>query len=190
MIEADMPIPKVFVGLRVPSSLARLLSDFRPTRGIEAEGVRWSEPRDLHITLKFLGAVAATTITQIVWKLRTIRSTRFTVCLVKADVFEDAGVLVVDIEKSAALLSIQTAVDQLVSNDGASLKARVFWPHITLARWNPIADDQVSNFDDIRTQLDSYTSALPVRSFLVEEIILYETVSGHYRISDKFRLGG
>jgi len=190
MTKVASPTRKMFVGIKVPLSLARLLTDFRRTQLIDDEGIQWSGPNDLHITLKFIGAVAATTITQILGTLGNIHSARFEVYLSGADVFQDVGVLVVDMQRDVELMSLQSTIAAALSGDGASSNGPAYRPHITLARWKNIATDQQSSQDVIRTQLDQYCQALPAKSFLVTEIILYETVSGHYRIVKEFKVDG
>jgi 2'-5' RNA ligase len=190
MTEVASPTRKVFVGIKVPLTLARQLADFPRTRLISDEGIRWSDPSDLHITLKFIGSVSTTTITQLIGKLRTIYSPYLEACISGADIFQDAGVLVVDIHNSPELLLLQATVAKALSIDRRWQNDRVYRAHVTLARWNATVISQQSNHDLMRTQLDEYCSALPVKSFPVREIVLYETFSGHYRIVEEFSLDG
>ncbi|MGB7267417.1 MAG: RNA 2',3'-cyclic phosphodiesterase [Terracidiphilus sp.] len=190
MIEVASPARKLFVGIKVPLTLAHQLADFPRTRLIYDEGIRWSDPNDLHITLKFIGSVTTTTATQLIGKLRTTYSPRLEACILGADIFQDAGVLVVDVHNSPELLLLQATVAEALGIDRRWQNDRVYRPHITLAHWNATATSQQSIHDLMRTQLDEYCSALPVKSFPVREIVLYETVSGHYRIVEEFRLAG
>ncbi len=190
MTEVASPTRKVFVGIKVPLSLARLLTDFRRTRLIDDESIRWSDPNDLHITLKFIGAIATTTITQIIGKLRNIHSPRFEASLAGADVFQDAGVLVVDIHNAPELLSLQATIAEVLSIGGELSNDRAYRAHVTLARWSTTTTSQPGNHDLMRIRLDEYCKALSAQSFVVEEIILYETASAHYRVLEEFKLDG
>lgn len=124
MTEVASLTRKVFVGIKVPLSLARLLTDFRRTRLIDDEGMRWSDPNDLHITLKFIGAADATTITQILGKLASIHSARFEVYLSGADIFQNVGVLVVDMQRDVELMSLQSTIAAALSGDEVSSRWR------------------------------------------------------------------
>jgi 2'-5' RNA ligase len=189
MTDIASPTRKVFVGIKVPMSLAQLMADFRRTQSIDDEDIRWADSNDLHITVKFIGSVPATTIAPIIDKLKGISSPCFEVRISGADIFQDAGVLIVDIQGTPELLSLQAAVAEALRTDLGCQNDRIYRAHVTLARWNTTATSQQSIHNLMRTQLDEYCRALPVKSFPVREIILYETVSRHYRIVEEFRLG-
>lgn len=190
MIESASTTSKLFVGIKVPLTLAHSLANFSQVQRIDDDGIRWLEPDDLHITLKFIGAVPSVTNTRIIGELRNIRSPHFTLCLDRAEVFQDAEVLIVGIQKTRDLLSLQAAIAKSLCLILGKEDERAYRAHITLARWSGITTNRQGDHNSMRIMLDAYCRSLSVRSFVVEKIILYETVAKHYQVVEEFKLDG
>lgn len=101
--------------------------------------VRWVEPDAYHLTLKFLGTVAAGAVEPVAAALRTlaVRHAPFTLRVRGAGAFPDPrrpGVLWLGVAPDAPLLALQQAVEQGIAPLGFPTEARPFHPHITLGR--------------------------------------------------------
>jgi 2'-5' RNA ligase len=150
--------------------------------------MRWSDPDDLHVTLEFIGEIPAIRIPSLIVKLRGVRCKHFEVHISGAEIFQDARVLVADIERSDELISLQTSVVKAVSVGNSLGDRRAYRPHITLGRWSPSALVAETPLESLKRQLSQYCNEPGINRFIVDEFILYETVSGHYRILEKFTL--
>jgi 2'-5' RNA ligase len=170
---------RVFVGIRVPAELADLLADFGRANLQHAPGVRWTDPNDLHITLKFLGGVQPAVLDDVRNRLAEIRMRPFKVSLGRAGFFEAAGVLFAEVLRTAELHSLQESVERAMIGSGIAREERPYRPHITLAR--RIGKRRISIPRALVTRLDGFCKRLPERSFSVQRIILYESTAGHYQ---------
>ena len=170
---------RVFVGIRVPADLAGLLADFGRANFLHAPGVRWSDPNDLHITLKFLGGVQAAVLEDVRNRLAEIRTRPFKVSLAGAGFFEAAGILFAEVLRTAELHSLQESVERSMIGSGFARDERPYRPHITVAR--RIGKRRIAIPRALVTRLDGFCKDLPQRSFSVQRIILYESTAGHYQ---------
>ncbi len=124
----------------VRAALTELLRQLQRTNA----AVKWVEPHNLHLTLKFLGEVPEEQVPTIVEVLRTIAaSTRpfsFTVC--RTGGFPDLKrprVLWVGVEAPPNLLQLQRQVEQGMAQLGFAPEDRPYHPHITLGRVKAMA---------------------------------------------------
>ena len=179
---------KIFVGIKIPEVTANSLSAFGRSSLVKDGGLRWLDPDDLHITLEFIGETPAMRVPSLMMKLRGVGGPQFEVHISGADIFRDAGVLVVDIEQSDGLISLQTSIVQVLSGESSLADRRPYRPHITVGRWSPSAPIAETHLESLKRQLSQSCKESGIHSFPVEEFVLYETVSGHYRILEKFSL--
>ena len=119
----------------VRERLTELLKRLRQTNA----AVKWVEPENLHLTLKFLGGVPEGQIEAIVEALRTIAQATepfpFTVKGVGG--FPDLRrprVLWVGVEPTPPLMRLQQIVEQAMERLGFPPEERTYHPHITLGR--------------------------------------------------------
>jgi 2'-5' RNA ligase len=180
------PTRRVFVGIRVPPELAGLIADFGRANFQRAPGVRWSDPNDLHITLKFLGGVQPAVLEDVRSRLTEIRMRPFKVSLAGAGFFEAAGILFVEALRTGELLSLQESVERALIGCGIARDTRPYRPHITVAR--RIGKRRISIPRPLISRLDGFCKDLPARGFSVQGITLYESVSGHYQPLQEYDL--
>jgi 2'-5' RNA ligase len=180
------PARRVFVGIRVPAELAGLFADFGRANFLHAPGVRWPDPNDLHITLKFLGGVQPAVLEDVRNRLAEIRMRPFKVSLAGAGFFEAAGILFAEVLRTAELHSLQEAVERAMIGSGIARDERPYRPHITVAR--RIGKRRISIPRAVVARLDGFCKELPERSFYVQRIILYESTAGHYQPLQEYDL--
>jgi RNA 2',3'-cyclic 3'-phosphodiesterase len=129
---------RLFVGLDLPWSLRERLSLL--AGGIP--GARWLPPENYHITLRFIGEVAAHQAEEIDLALAALRARGFSLSLTGVGVFEKAGrpvVLWVGAERNAQLDLLQNKIETACQRTGLEPERRRFAPHVTLARLdNPV----------------------------------------------------
>jgi 2'-5' RNA ligase len=129
---------RLFVGLELPWSLRERLSFL--SGGIP--GARWLPPENYHITLRFIGEVAAHQAEEIDLALGALRARGFTLSLTGVGTFEKAGrpvSLWVGVERNPHLDLLQTKIETACQRVGLEPERRRFNPHVTLARLdNPV----------------------------------------------------
>jgi 2'-5' RNA ligase len=129
---------RLFVGLDLPWSVRERLSFL--SGGIP--GARWLPPENYHITLRFIGEVAAHRAEEIDLALGALRARSFTLSLTGVGTFEKAGrpvALWVGVERNPQLELLQTKIETACQRTGLEPERRRFNPHVTLARLdNPV----------------------------------------------------
>ncbi|MEE7503635.1 RNA 2',3'-cyclic phosphodiesterase [Methylobacterium mesophilicum] len=126
-------MPRLFTGLAVPPAVAEALKAFQG--GLP--GARWIEPGDFHVTLRFLGDVAAATADDVVEALAEMRARpALTVTLDGLGVFggDRPRALYASVVADPALMDLQAEQERLVRRAGVEPERRKFTPHVTLAR--------------------------------------------------------
>jgi 2'-5' RNA ligase len=129
---------RLFVGLDLPWPVRERLSLL--TGGIP--GARWLPPENYHITLRFIGEVAAHQAEEIDLALAGLRARGFSISLTGVGTFEKAGrpvALWVGVERNPQLDLLQAKIETACQRVGLEPERRRFTPHITLARLdNPV----------------------------------------------------
>ena len=102
--------------------------------------VRWVRPRGIHLTLKFMGDIPASTLERVLEALPEVTSafTPFEISMSGLGVFPNSRrprVLWAGLDGDLTTLSaLQIAVDQAVGKLGLPKEERPFSPHLTLGR--------------------------------------------------------
>jgi 2'-5' RNA ligase len=116
----------------------KILEELRPFRKI-APSIRWTEERNVHLTLKFIGevdegraarisgALAAAKIPVAPFELRVSGFGKF-------PAGEDLRIFWAGIEDNPRLLALFQAIEALLSPMGVAAETRSFHPHLTLGR--------------------------------------------------------
>ena len=135
---------RLFVALEIPAAVRdNLAAQTKELRDLPApladKWLRWVRPENLHVTLKFIGEVAAT-------KLDGIRSALTPIGLdAPVDLhFRGLGffpdekyprVLWVGLNASGNLTALARDIDRALEGQGIARDERAFTPHLTLARF-------------------------------------------------------
>ncbi|MCJ2012510.1 RNA 2',3'-cyclic phosphodiesterase [Methylobacterium sp. J-076] len=126
-------MPRLFTGLALPPEVAAALSAHRG--GLA--GARWIEPRDYHVTLRFLGDVERTVAEDFLDLLGEMRQRGpLTVTLDGLGVFggDKPRALYAAVHPGPDLLDLQAEQERLARRAGLAPETRRFTPHVTLAR--------------------------------------------------------
>ncbi|MEG3083499.1 RNA 2',3'-cyclic phosphodiesterase [Sphingomonas sp. PB2P12] len=123
---------RLFVALRPPRALRRSLLDIM-------EGVptaRWQDDEQLHITLRFIGAVERPVAEDIAVALSHVTAPVPTIAMAGVGRFEKRGrtdTLWVGVAPHDALAALHRKVDQACIRAGLEPERRAYHPHITVA---------------------------------------------------------
>jgi 2'-5' RNA ligase len=128
---------RVFVAIDLDHEIREKIARFLEGVCEFAPDARWVRPESLHITLKFIGEQNEQQVASIIERLQRVNATkmeiRFTGCgffpTVKAP-----RVFWIGIQASAELVEVATSVDSALSELNIPREARLFSPHLTLAR--------------------------------------------------------
>jgi len=137
-------MPRLFTGLKIPQSLATQLTFLQS--GLA--GVKWIDPEDFHITLRFFGDVENHIAQDITDNLGHLSFEPFTLNLGPLGVFggKQPRMIWAGIEDNAQLTALHKAHEQLAQRLGFKPEGRKFTPHITLARGRGASTQAVSHY--------------------------------------------
>ncbi|MFL6521484.1 MAG: RNA 2',3'-cyclic phosphodiesterase [Chthoniobacterales bacterium] len=141
-----MHAKRLFVSIELPESIAQCLAELNP----HLHGVRWLEPRHMHLTLAFLGNVPAEIQDTLSEKLDAISWKRFFLPLVGLGTFPNKGwPKIVWIGVGTAhphLFQLHKRVQEAVLAAGLEPNLRSFHPHVTLARCRDVSPQTIRPF--------------------------------------------
>jgi 2'-5' RNA ligase len=128
---------RLFVALDLPAPAAQAVAAL--CTGLP--GARWSDPAQLHLTLRFMAAVPDANVAALAGRLGVIRHAAFSLSLHGVGVFpsgrKPARVLWAGVTPAEPVLRLKSVIDGVI--DGVigpdDEAARGFHPHLTLARF-------------------------------------------------------
>jgi 2'-5' RNA ligase len=157
---------RLFVGIRPPEPIRDLLIDAMD----DSADFRWQDDPQLHITLRFIGAVDRHVAGDLADALGRVRSPPFELRIKGIGSFDHraAGALWAGLEPKEPVAALAAKVERVCQSVGLEPERRAFHPHITLARWKGQRTRELASFTDRRRDLAS-------ESFEVDEFILFES---------------
>lgn len=160
---------RLFVAINFPAELRQSL--WRAAAPLRQAGlpVRWVEPEELHLTLKFLGEVAPAREGEVIAGLEAaVQGAKpFALPVGGFGAFPSASrprVLWAGCEPLPALEWLQHRVEQEMERLGFPLEGRAFHPHLTLGRAR--RDARPADFRDLEDRLQAlaFAAEAPVES--------------------------
>lgn len=128
-----------FIALEISDEVRERLAELLKRLHRTNASVKWVEPENLHLTLKFLGEVPEVQIDDIIQALRAIAeaTSPFSFTVRGVGGFPDLRrprVLWVGVEAPESLLRLQQLVEKAMEMLGFALEERTYHPHITIGR--------------------------------------------------------
>ncbi|KGP71220.1 RNA 2',3'-cyclic phosphodiesterase [Pontibacillus yanchengensis] len=127
-----------FIGISLPKEVSAHLSRWQREIKQHAEYKNWTNPEDLHITLKFLGATSEKKVKQLCNELVACGDVSpFSLNIEGFGFFGNPSsprVIWAGVEKARSLLLLQERIEQVCSKLGFEKETRTYKPHITLAK--------------------------------------------------------
>lgn len=138
------PAHRLFVAVELPAEARSLLAAW----GEELPGLAWVREDQLHLTVRFIGAVKPVLRVRIEEAVFGFKVLPFEIALAGAGAFPQGaapGVVWVGVREGAARLAeLRTGIDARFEEAGVAREERPFHPHVTLARVrDPRAGDAV-----------------------------------------------
>lgn len=131
---------RLFVALRPPPAIREQLLNIMG----DAQGLRWQDDGQLHITLRFIGEVDARTAEDIAATLGNISAPVAPLRLSGVGTFESKGrvhTLWAGVAPRDPLHALHKKIDRAMSRLGLQQDGRAYKPHITIARTGGRAPD-------------------------------------------------
>lgn len=134
---------RLFIAVKIPPELAQSLdAAIRQLAAADAE-VKWVKTKNLHLTLKFLGEVAAAKIPSLIAALKTVKGEKFTLEVGSIGVLPDMRrprVIYADVVQGAEKLTkLAILVEKVTVSLGFDPEKRPFLSHLTLGRFKGFA---------------------------------------------------
>jgi len=131
---------RLFVGIDLPPELKLGLS----TMYVGVPGVRWIDPGNFHVTIRFIGEVDEALAGDIDETLSRIRAPRFDLALVGIGTFGTRQ-LYVGVGKNDALFHLRDKIESALVRLGLEPEGRRYTPHVSLARIKSV-DERLHSF--------------------------------------------
>ena len=158
-----MSAKRLFVSIELPESITESLAKLDP----HVRGVRWLEPRQMHLTLAFLGNVGTEIQEALSEKLRAISWKSFFLPLLGLGTFPTKGwpkIIWIGVGSGHPhLFQLHKRVQEALLAVGLEPDLRSFHPHITLARCRDVSPQTIrpflkshANFDAGLTHVESF----------------------------------
>jgi 2'-5' RNA ligase len=163
---------RLFVALRPPPDIRDALADLMD--GVP--GARWQDDEQLHLTLRFIGAVDRPVAEDVAAALAAIQAPAPMVALNGVGRFDHRGrteSLWAGVAPHDALAALHRKVDQAIVRAGLEPERRAYLPHLTVARLPRGAQAEI----EVEAWLARH-AGLTSAPFTLSHLILYESHLG------------
>ena len=145
-LPAPMQTERLFVALTLPPPVR----DFLAALAQPLPGVTWTQPEQLHVTLRFLGDVPTGKNAVIIARLATVRVAPFILPVEGVGTFppnHPPRILWIGVGSGhPRLFQLRQRLDDALLASGLQLDVRTFHPHVTLARATENAAPSVAHW--------------------------------------------
>jgi len=139
-------MPRIYVALDLPETVV----DQVERLCVGLPDVRWADPDDLHITLRFIGEVDEPTYEEVGEALAHVTAAPFELQLQGIGHFPPRGeptTLWIGVAPSEGLQQLKRRVDRQLASLGIAPETRKFAPHLTIARLRgPLPESRLGAF--------------------------------------------
>ncbi len=163
---------RLFIGIPLADSVLSEISAVVARLRSNADSLRWTASETWHITLQFLGDTTPAQYDCLLPHLAALRSPPVPVRLEKLGFFDRPGVFFADIAACHELVSLAQRVTAATALCGFVAEARLFHPHITLARAKGQGAARNRPLQQLKAKISRQPSFTP---FAAHEFLLYES---------------
>lgn len=173
---------RLFTGIDLPTSAKQVLL----TTMSGLPHIRWQTQEQLHLTLRFIGAVDSSLAIEIRHQLTTVRFTPFALRIGGLGIFGNENkprLLWAGIERNAAIHELYQRISTSLEGLGIEPEKRRYTPHVTLGHFQNSRGERVSSYLQ-------HMGGLAVPSVAVTEFALFESRPGssgsHYQVVESY----
>lgn len=154
---------RLFIGIEIPEEIKNfLLMAYSPIRSSHKG---WEDPRDYHLTLLFIGETNEEKKTEIIERMKTIKSPKFTLTTSELSFFP-RRVMYQGFEESVELIKLHEQIQELFPEWG-DLHPKQYITHMTVKRF------QRYEVEELQKRIREHPYGK--KSFEVSEIVLYKS---------------
>jgi len=160
---------RIFVGIQLAEAVRdSIAAELKPFKAI-ANSIRWTESRNIHLTLKFIGEMseAKTELIRAALRTENIPARGFPLKIRGFGKFpagDDLHIFWAGVEDSPGLQELFAGVESVLEPLGVARETRPFSPHITLGR-NKARYNFKTLFELLAAKQDAFLAEFPVTSF-------------------------
>jgi RNA 2',3'-cyclic 3'-phosphodiesterase len=183
---------RLFTGIKVEFTEKTLRFYQSIPEILEGAEIKWVEPGNMHITLKFFGDIESKKMPEMVAKLK-IAAKKFKeseIMLKGIGIFKDfyhPKVLWLGLRDCPQLETIKNEIENSTGELGFEIDYRKFMPHLTIGRFKK--QGQVNQLQKlVNMNQDMYFQMIPVKELILFESIL-KTEGPEYKVIEKIPFG-
>ena len=173
---------RLFLGIPLPPERALALS--RICLGLH--GVRWVDPGNFHVTLRFIGEVDEGMAADIDIAVAALRGSKFAISVAGVGIFgspEKPRAIIATLDRCPGLHQLHDKLGSLLGRAGLAPEPRRFTPHVTLAycaKPNPAEiQDFLSAHNLLRLDPFPVDRFSLIRSYLTKAGSFYEDIASY-----------
>lgn len=131
---------RTFIAVEIPVSIRRRIEELQESLAPAAEDVKWVEPENIHLTLKFLGEVDERDVYTVCKSVEAAvaGTTPFEITVAGVGAFPNANrprVIWAGVRQgSQEITAIHDAIDESLEGQGYPREDRSYTPHFTIGR--------------------------------------------------------
>ncbi|WP_156288571.1 RNA 2',3'-cyclic phosphodiesterase [Oceanobacillus salinisoli] len=166
--------PHYFIAIHLPEHLQDFFSVWQDALYDKLPYKQWYNKKDLHITLKFLGAVEEQKFAELHKALKEVKNLpAFNVNVGSIGTFgnpKKPRVLWAGVEKNDNIMAVWKKVEQAAIQVGFPRENREYRPHITLAKkW---MGEQAASYDEVLFHIKKDFTA--IENMFVDEVTIFQ----------------
>ncbi len=168
---------RLFVGLATPEKVRRRLSAL--LSGLP--GARWVDPKNMHITLRFIGPVDEAVGEHLADALAAVSAPAFDIAFAGLGVFKRRRrptALWAGVAAEPRLDHLHGKIESALVRAGLQPEARKFNPHATLARFGRSRKTKTPSMDRVAGWLE-FHGDFQTAPFAVDRFVLFRSHLGH-----------
>ena len=165
---------RLYFGFWIPQDVMATVTAWRATQDF-GPATKWVPPKNLHVTLHFLGEMPRSAIRHLIDTTATIQWTTARAQFIGLDVW-NGDLAVLRVKLAPDLHKMHDALADVIRRAGITLEDRPWMPHVTIARqvavrrisaaprpdWNVTSFALVESLAGRYTELASFPAASPV----------------------------
>lgn len=161
---------RLFTAIDIPETLRNGLSALQES---EALAVRWSDPEQFHVTLRFIGEVSEAQAVRYEEVLADVDAGPVQCAPYGLDVLpsrRSPRVLMLGLERTDSMMALYDAVSEALESEGLDPEDRKYRPHVTIGRLEDPDPEVVQDF--LRAHEEHSFSAFEANRFVLYESTL------------------
>ncbi|MDZ7658404.1 RNA 2',3'-cyclic phosphodiesterase [Fodinibius sp.] len=158
---------RLFIAIPLPKGVKQQLLDLQQP----IEGIRWQSQEQMHLTLKFVGEVDKTTVSELREELDNIVHSDFSMTISGIGYFPEGKqpkVVWAGIKENANLQELHKKVENRCEKMGIAPENRPYKPHVTIGRTKNAYKRSVTSFINQHKKFG-------IQNIQVNEFVLFES---------------